>query len=182
MALCLALTRLNLPMARFSFTDATSIAVEPYTRKPMTPSKDYRAGDITVRLKRPGWTKPGSIYIQVQQDGGPKSYSNIVEMGNLPLHVKASLEETGVAYWDVKVGDGKIQFKKQTTIGGWKMDHDTFVFDEDGDVQYDVLVDRLIDKCELDLREPDKQRFNGLDDEQWAEVKNRAHEQINGRG
>lgn len=139
----------------------------------MTPSRDNRAGNVVVCV-----TQWSDSFVRILQDGGPKAYSNVKLKENIPPEVLAA----GTSYWNATIGDGHIKFHNQVTIGEWKVANDSFVFDDDGEVQYDLLVERLIEKVELDLRDPDKYRFNGLNDAQWEEIKRLAHEQINGRG
>lgn len=147
----------------------------------MSPSRDYRAGPKIVRIK-PMWSGQYCCLEEASKNG----YRNFPAYNNLPANVQAAIDVDGAAYWHIMTGDGAIKYVKEASQQEWSqeidMANETTVFDELGNPQWQLLVDRLIDKCELDLRNPDLYKFNGLNDEQWEEVKRRAHEQINGRG
>lgn len=139
---------------------------------------DLRAGRFVARIEKASWSKSGKTVLV--QKWGRLAHLFLFQEDELPVEVQVSMDP--VAFWEVEANNGVVTFLSEKEREDWKpMANETFTFDEDGEPQWDLLVERLIDKCELDLRNPDHYRFNGLNDEQWAEVKRRAHETVNGR-
>jgi hypothetical protein len=139
--------------------------------------RDIRKGTFVAKLLRPDWGLPDCQFTEVRQWPQTRTgYVNFIDRSKLPVEVLRTIPDPqgSTSYWLVSVRGGRVTFIKETEEMGQ-------VFDEDGDVNADELADKLIDKCELELRTPDSHRFNGLNDDQWEAVKTLAHERINGR-
>lgn len=147
----------------------------------MTPFRPDDRGIVVVRIQRAQWDTPGSKFIEAvgPPADGPRRYGNIYVKDNLHPRVRNTLiDDSDVAYWEIEIKHGITHWLSEVTEEEWKMGE---VFDEDRDVRVDELAELLIDKCDVQLVNPDRWRFNGLNDEQWEEVKDYATKVINGQ-